>query len=80
MPASSVQEVSTMTDLLELAAEREENFRQGLLEARMRPAPAHTISATHCEECGGEIPAARRVAVPGCERCVSCQEWHEARR
>ena len=28
---------------------------------------------THCEDCGGEIPAARRRAVPGVRRCVACQ-------
>ncbi|MEG7202706.1 TraR/DksA C4-type zinc finger protein [Pseudomonas aeruginosa] len=69
-----------MADLLELAAEREENFRQGLLEARKRPAPAHTISATECEDCGGKIPAARRQAVPGCECCIECQQLREGRR
>ena len=27
-----------------------------------------------CEECGVEIPAARRKAVPGVRLCVNCQE------
>jgi len=31
-------------------------------------------SLSHCEECGREIPAARRAAVPGVRLCVSCQE------
>lgn len=69
-----------MADLFELAAEREENRRQGLLEARVRPAPAHTISNTHCDECGIDIPAARRRAVPGCECCIDCQQLREVRR
>lgn len=30
-------------------------------------------SLTHCEECGAEIPAARREAIPGVRLCVSCQ-------
>lgn len=30
-----------------------------------------------CEDCGGEIPAARREAVPGCTRCIRCQEQFE---
>lgn len=69
-----------MADILEMAAEQEENFRRGLVESRVRPAPAHTISATECEECGGEIPAARRLAVPGCQRCIECQhEWELSR-
>ena len=29
---------------------------------------------THCAECGGEIPAARRAAIAGVRFCVSCQE------
>jgi phage/conjugal plasmid C-4 type zinc finger TraR family protein len=30
-------------------------------------------SLTHCAECGGEIPEARRVALPGVRLCVACQ-------
>jgi phage/conjugal plasmid C-4 type zinc finger TraR family protein len=32
-----------------------------------------------CIECGEEIPAARRVAVPGCKRCLRCQVDFERR-
>ncbi|HET7922634.1 MAG TPA: DksA/TraR family C4-type zinc finger protein [Gammaproteobacteria bacterium] len=28
---------------------------------------------SHCEECGNEIPAARRAAVPGVRLCLACQ-------
>jgi phage/conjugal plasmid C-4 type zinc finger TraR family protein len=31
-------------------------------------------SLTHCEECGAEIPEARRQAVAGVRLCVACQE------
>ena len=31
-------------------------------------------SLTHCAECGGEIPQARRGAVPGVRLCLSCQD------
>jgi len=30
-------------------------------------------SLTHCEECGSEIPEARRKAMPGVRYCVGCQ-------
>ena len=30
-------------------------------------------SAEECDECGEEIPEARRKALPGVRRCVSCQ-------
>jgi phage/conjugal plasmid C-4 type zinc finger TraR family protein len=29
---------------------------------------------THCENCGAEIPEARRNAIPGVRLCVACQE------
>lgn len=31
-------------------------------------------SLTNCEECGDEIPEARREAVPGVRLCVPCQQ------
>jgi phage/conjugal plasmid C-4 type zinc finger TraR family protein len=31
-------------------------------------------SLTHCADCGLDIPAARRDALPGVRMCVSCQE------
>ena len=34
-------------------------------------------SRTHCEECGNEIPAARREAVPGVRLCITCQEQQD---
>jgi len=34
-------------------------------------------SLTHCEECGDEIPEARRKAVLGVKYCVYCQELSE---
>lgn len=34
-------------------------------------------SAEECEECGDDIPEARRKAVPGVQLCVFCQEKHE---
>jgi len=30
-------------------------------------------SASHCEECGEEIPKARREAVVGVRLCIACQ-------
>ena len=31
----------------------------------------------HCAECGDKIPKARRLAVPGVQMCVDCQEYAE---
>ena len=35
------------------------------------------IETGECIDCGRIIPKARRKAVPGCERCVGCQEVYE---
>jgi phage/conjugal plasmid C-4 type zinc finger TraR family protein len=34
-------------------------------------------SLHRCEECGTEIPEARRAALPGVRRCVGCQTGHD---
>lgn len=34
-------------------------------------------SLTECEDCGDDIPQARRLAIKGCIRCVWCQELAE---
>ncbi len=36
-------------------------------------------SAEFCEECGEEIPEARRIAVPGVQLCIFCKEKSERR-
>ena len=41
--------------------------------ARVRSRRSNAEGLTHCEECGEEIPSARRRAVPGVRRCVQCQ-------
>ena len=37
------------------------------------------VSATHCRDCGEEIPERRRELVAGCQRCAGCQEEEELR-
>lgn len=39
-------------------------------KSRLPQGPA----ATHCANCGKEIPEARRAAMPGVKLCVPCQE------
>lgn len=36
--------------------------------------------SNECEDCGEEIPAARRERLPGVRTCVPCQTAREARR
>lgn len=65
-------------DDADFAAEAEETFRALALAQVARHAP-RGVSAFHCADCGDEIPEARRLAVPGCERCAECQALAERR-
>lgn len=53
-------------------AQIDATVQDGILRARSRLARGPGL--THCEECGADIPEARRKAVPGVRLCVSCQE------
>ncbi len=35
-------------------------------------------SLKHCEECGDSIPKARREALSGVRKCITCQEAEDA--
>lgn len=39
----------------------------------------NAVSATHCCDCGEDIPEQRRELVAGCQRCADCQEEFEER-
>lgn len=57
-----------------------------LLEQRMAGAmercrlPETRAANDECEECGDEIPAARRQAAPWATTCIECQEINERKR
>ncbi|WP_312974075.1 TraR/DksA family transcriptional regulator [Atlantibacter sp.] len=38
------------------------------------------VSAETCSECGETIDERRRLAVPGCQTCASCQQEIELRK
>ena len=60
-----------MADIIDTASEIEELQRNAALSAHRIDRSA--VSAEHCEDCGIEIPEKRRVAMPGCQMCASCQ-------
>lgn len=70
-----------MADLYDQATEHEERFRAQALEAQARRA-LHGASATHCrnDDCGIEIPEARRRALPGVQHCIDCAIRKEKER
>ena len=41
--------------------------------ARIRAQLPTGPSLSHCDECGEEIPKARKLAVKGCKMCIDCQ-------
>ncbi|HGY3698894.1 TPA: TraR/DksA family transcriptional regulator [Citrobacter freundii] len=66
-----------MADLIDTASEIEELQRNAALSAHRLNRNA--VSAERCEECDEPIPEPRRVNVPGCKRCASCQQDEELR-
>lgn len=65
-------------DAIDAASELEELQRQAAIQAHR--IDHNAVSAEHCEECGEDIPQARRVAVPGCQTCAECQGIIELKR
>lgn len=64
-----------MPEIIDAANELQQHFIDiGIMNARIN---RNSVSATHCEECGIEIPEARRIAVPGCTMCADCKEIAE---
>ena len=64
-------------DISDRATQQEELARkEALRQFRLPENPAAT-SLLYCVECGTRIPKRRRLAVPGCTRCVGCQAYQE---
>ncbi|MFA6911407.1 MAG: TraR/DksA C4-type zinc finger protein [Candidatus Cloacimonadaceae bacterium] len=66
-----------MADIADLAQIRELDFLQDSLSAVHSYADCELVSLTYCEICGEPIPEARRIAIPGVQTCVNCQERFE---
>lgn len=61
-------------------ADRAHEIESALIERGLHSVKKgmHAINAnTECEDCGKEIPEARRIAVPYAIRCVICQDIEE---
>lgn len=66
-----------MTDFYDRAQALEQMQRDAAIDAHFAGACAAGDSLSHCEDCGEPILAARQRIVPGCTRCVPCQQWAE---
>lgn len=64
-----------MSDLIDRAEQAEESLRTDAIAAIQlkNQEQAQAGSLSHCEDCGSPIPKARRLAVKGVRRCISCQ-------
>ncbi|WP_372438952.1 TraR/DksA C4-type zinc finger protein [Pandoraea sputorum] len=67
----------TMADEVDLANDHAEHMLR--LGFPLIPAPSFSAAAEFCDDCGSDIPAARRIAVPGCVTCIDCQSLRERR-
>jgi len=63
-----------MADIADIANDRAQVQLDDLLATRR---VFSGVSALVCEECGIEIPPARRIAVQGCTHCIDCQSLNE---
>ena len=63
-------------DLADQAAALETEMREAALQ-QVQAQAGGTFRRSHCEDCGSLIPPARKEAVPGCTRCVLCQQYFE---
>lgn len=70
-----------MTDFADEAAAIEQTARDNALARHRASRPAvASEDALDCGDCGEEIPAARRTALPGCARCIDCQTDYEQKK
>ncbi|MGU9827302.1 TraR/DksA family transcriptional regulator [Pseudomonas sp. LF242] len=70
-----------MADIADFANDLVQERLDQALAARSALKPAIVAhSFMFCEGCETPIPLARRVAIPGCTQCVSCQTIDEARK
>lgn len=55
----------------------EDTVTDGVLHARARLPVGE--GSPFCDECGDDIPQARRKALPGARTCVACQSGRDSR-
>jgi len=63
----------------DIAQEYQSRHNQDAIRAAL-PIKVERPSRTSCLDCECDIPELRRIAVPGCERCVRCEAENETLR
>lgn len=68
-----------MPDEIDIAQEKTADYLDRCIAAARGIQPAAGTRSDFCEDCGDEIPEARRTASPEATRCIRCQAKHERR-
>lgn len=63
----------------DIAQDYQSRHNQEAIRAAL-PIKPKRPSRSHCLDCEGVIPEARQIAVPGCKRCVRCEQKNETLR
>ena len=66
-----------MADEVDTANDQQARLLSAAIQHVAGAACGRGESLVECLECGEVIPENRRVAVPGCEHCITCAEWLE---
>jgi phage/conjugal plasmid C-4 type zinc finger TraR family protein len=64
-------------DEIDRAQERTAAYLEKCIAAARGIPPSAGAKSDFCEDCGDEIPEARRLASPEATRCIRCQARHE---
>ncbi len=68
-----------MSDVIDQAEVLESFYRSRSIEAARKPLQATPADQAECADCGEDIEAERRAALPAVRTCVFCQEARERR-
>jgi phage/conjugal plasmid C-4 type zinc finger TraR family protein len=69
--------VETLMDEMDRAQGHNEDFQSFALHHQQKNREPGNYTGELCLDCEEIIPVKRRQAVPGCRRCISCQEEFE---
>ncbi|MDA8413010.1 MAG: TraR/DksA family transcriptional regulator [Desulfobacteraceae bacterium] len=64
-------------DEIDQAQSNNEDFQAFALKLNQRKREPGNYTGVWCLDCDEVIPEKRRQAVPGCRRCIDCQETFE---
>lgn len=66
-----------MTDIYDRAQALEQFQREQAIASQQAASRSSGQTYSHCSDCGDDIPLLRQQAVPGCTRCIDCQQLRE---